>query len=204
MVRRRASLFALLFTLCACTTDVTVSSQVPVVEVQPSEPEHPLANGRLIRGESFPQIYFHDLVRGDRYPFPETSGFEPLASYPSMRSWYGEGLPEVIEIPDIDIATIPIGGNMTMRPGSAIIKIAASDTHFWVGEGSLGSSRQIHQCSSEIFEEVLGESWEQYVVTVPEVLFADYRSEAEFRTPGHLRAMLDRDILQTHEELTQL
>ena len=66
----------------------------------------------LIRGETFSAVYYMG-ADGFRYVFPNSNTYF---------TWYDD-FDAVKMISDSDLATIQIGGNVTYRPGSSMIKI---------------------------------------------------------------------------------
>ena len=116
-------------------------------------------SGSLIRGETFSAVYYMG-ADGFRYVFPNSSTYF---------TWYDD-FDSVKFISDSDLATIQIGGNVTYRPGTYMLKIQSSPTTYVVDEG--GVLRAID--SEETATSLYGSSWNTMIHDVPDSFFSNY------------------------------
>lgn len=116
-------------------------------------------SGSLIRGESFAAVYYMG-VDGFRYVFPNSSTYF---------TWYDD-FDSVVWISDSDLATIPIGGNVTYRAGERMVKITSDPTTYAVDVG--GVLR--HVGSEDIAVDLYGSSWNTMIDDVPDSFFSNY------------------------------
>lgn len=120
----------------------------------------PATHGDLVKTAADPAVYYLG-ADGRRYVFPNASVYA---------SWYGSFAPVRI-IPTEDMAALPIGGNVTYRPGVRLLKVATDPKTYVVGKG--GMLR--HVVSEEVAECLYGPGWMRKIDDVPVESFADYR-----------------------------
>ncbi len=127
----------------------------------PANAEIASANpGQLIKG-SLDTVYYYGTDE-KRYVFPTERTY---------KSWYGEDWSGVVTIPDEDLMSIPLGGNVTYKPGAKLLKITtdprvyAVDTH--------GTLRWIE--TEELAVELYGENWADNVDDLPDPFFINYK-----------------------------
>src|SRR3989344_8729122 len=70
------------------------------------------SQGSIIKGQTSTAIYYY-AVDGKRYVFPNDKTY---------LSWYPD-FSNITVVSDTDLASIPIGGNVTYRPGKRLVKI---------------------------------------------------------------------------------
>lgn len=118
-----------------------------------------LTAGDLIKGESFNSVYYYGRD-GKRHVFPnETTYF----------SWF-EDFSDIKIISDSQLASISLGGNITIRPGTKLVKIQTDPKTYTVEPGGV-----LHWLKTEqIAEGLYGANWAQRVVDVPAVFFTNY------------------------------
>lgn len=121
------------------------------VELQP---------GNLIRGEVYSAVYYYGND-GFRYVFPN------IATY---RTWFGEDFSDVVWITDSQLAGIAIGGNVTYKPGSRMIKINTDPKTYSVEEN--GTLRWV--TSEAVAVSLYGSNWNQQIDDVPDGFFTNY------------------------------
>jgi hypothetical protein len=115
--------------------------------------------GELIKG-SQPAVYFYG-EDGKRYVFPNEKIFY---------TWYSD-FSSVREITDQELANIQIGGNVTYRPGTKLIKVTTDPKVYAVsGRGHL---RWVE--SEPVAKAIYGEDWAHQVQDIPDAFFADYQ-----------------------------
>lgn len=114
--------------------------------------------GSLIKG-SLSAIYYY-AENGKRYVFPNEKTY--FTWYPNFSS--------VIQIPDSDLATIPIGGNITYHPGVRMVKITTDPKVYAVAPG--GTLRHI---TTEFLASTLyGSNWNTQIDDVPDAFYVNY------------------------------
>jgi len=109
-----------------------------------------------------PALYWYGS-NGLRYVFPNETVF---------RSWFplGGDCPVVYRVPDADLATVVIGGSVTIKPGSFLVKITTDPKTYAVSCGGVLRWMETEWVVSQIY----GSDWKQYVVDVPDSFFVDY------------------------------
>ncbi|MDO8559651.1 MAG: hypothetical protein Q7S23_01255 [bacterium] len=129
-----------------------------VVHVVPVLPA--AAAGTLIKAVGNSAVYFLD-TQGVRHAFPNA---------PTYRSWYGDDFSAVQTVAALTLAGYPLGRNLTMKPGTALLKVPSAPTVYAVEQG--GVLRPIS--SAEVAAAIFGSRWQQRVVDLPEVFFENY------------------------------
>ena len=123
-----------------------------------------LGAGDLIRGETFPAVYYYS-VDGFRYVFPNDKTFF---------TWY-DNFDDVKWISDADLTTVQIGGNVTYKPGSKMIKILSDPKTYAVGAG--GSLYHVSSESAAV--SLYGSDWNTKIDDVPDGFFGNYVQTSE-------------------------
>jgi len=117
-----------------------------------------LATGDLIKASMAAVYYYAD--DGKRYVFPNENTYY---------SWYPD-FSGVKEITDSELADIPIGGNITIRPGTFLVKITTDPKVYAVTTGGM-----LHWVESEdIASKLWLSNWADWVVDVPDSFFVNY------------------------------
>ncbi len=114
----------------------------------------------LIKSLSSDSVYYCG-ADGRRYVFPNQAIYF---------SWY-KNFDEVITISDEQLAAIPLGKNVTYKPGVRLVKIQTDPKVYAVGHGGL--LRWV--TSPETAENLYGANWAKQVDDIPEVFFLDYQ-----------------------------
>lgn len=115
----------------------------------------------LIKG-SGPAIFWYS-TNGKRFVIPNEDVY---------RSWYtiGEDCPTIYQVSDTDLAAISIGGNVTIRPVSQMIKIRTDPKTYVVTCGGV-----IHWVQTEaLMQQLYGANWASYIIDIPDTFFVDY------------------------------
>ncbi len=120
------------------------------------------AAGDLIKA-SGKAVYYY-ASNGKRYVFPHENVYF---------SWYTD-FSSVKTITDSELASIMIGGNITMRPGTKLVKIQTDPKVYAVTKG--GVLRAIG--SEAVAKALYGDAWAKRVVDVDDTLFISYNSSA--------------------------
>jgi hypothetical protein len=115
-------------------------------------------SGTLIKA-SLPAVYYCG-ADGKRYVF---------ASDRVFFSWYN-GFSGVQTIDDVDLAKIPLGGNVTYRPGKKMIKIQSDPKVYAVARRGVLRWVSTETKASELF----GANWNQQIDDVSDAFFVNY------------------------------
>jgi plastocyanin len=118
-----------------------------------------LEAGDLIRSESFTAVYYYG-ADGFRYVFPNSKCYF---------TWYDD-FDDVKWISDADMTTIQIGGNVTYKPGSLMIKINSDPKTYAVASG--GTLRWV--TTEDVAIELYGTDWNTKIHDVADGFFSNY------------------------------
>lgn len=130
---------------------------------------HAIGKGMLVKA-SGPAVYYK-AVNGQRYVFPNEKTYF---------SWYRD-FSGVVTISDAELAAIPIGGNVTIRPGTKLVKITTDPKVYAVSPGGM-----LHWIESEALANTLyGSAWASRVVDVPDSFFVNYTIGSSISTAVH-------------------
>ncbi len=129
-------------------------------------------SGELIKGSLSTVYYF--AANGKRYVFPNEKTYF---------TWY-TNFNGVKQIPDGQLATIPLGGNVTYRPGRKMIKITTDPRVYVVDQG--GVLR--HVATEQLAQTLYGISWKNQIDDVPDAFFTNYRSGTPIQTASDYNA----------------
>ena len=117
-----------------------------------------LNSGDLIKA-SGPALYFY-AQDGKRYVFPNEKTYF---------SWYND-FSSVKTISDAELAAIAIGSNVTIRPGTKLVKITTDPKTYAVTKCGV-----LHWIESEAIAKALyGDAWNTRIVDVPDGFFVNY------------------------------
>lgn len=128
-----------------------------------------LVSGDLIKA-SGPAVYYYGSDM-KRYVFPNEATFF---------SWFMD-FSSVKVISDAELAAVQIGGNMTIRPGTKLVKITTDPKVYAVTKcGTL------HWVESEsVAVSLFGSNWARRVVDVPDAFFVNYSVGSSIPTAVH-------------------
>lgn len=148
------------------STDVSSERNLSVPATINQEKSLPLAtagaacqSGSLIKGTTAAVYYCGG--DGKRYVFPNDRTYF---------TWYDD-FDSVITINDTELANLPIGGNVTYRPGGRMIKITTSPSVYAIETG--GVLREV--TSEETATRLYGADWSKLVDDIPDAFFTNYR-----------------------------
>ena len=117
-----------------------------------------LTAGDLIKA-SGPAVYFY-AADGKRYTFPTESTY---------MSWYTD-FKSVKTITDNELAAIDLAGNVVVRPGTNLVKIATIPKVFAVGpKGML-----YHIASEAVATTLYGANWKNLITIIPDGFWMNY------------------------------
>ena len=122
--------------------------------------------GDLIKG-SGPTVYYF-AANGRRYVFPNERTYF---------TWY-TNFSGVKQIPDRHLSTIPLGGNVTYRPGRKMVKITTDPRVYVVEQGGILRHVQTEQLAQTMY----GISWKSLIDDVPDAFFTNYRMGTGIQT----------------------
>ncbi len=133
-----------------------------------------LAAGDLIKASGPALYYYH--TDGKRYVFPNEKTYF---------SWFND-FSSVVTITDAELAAIQIGGNVTVRPGTKLVKITTDPKTYAVTEcGTL------HWIESEAIAQALwGSAWATRVIDVPDSFFTNYTVGSSISSNVHPNGQL--------------
>ncbi len=127
-----------------------------------------LMNGDLIKA-SGPAVYYFQNNR--RYVFPNETTY---------RSWFSD-FSGVRTISDSELSAIMIGGNVTIRPGTNLVKITTDPKVYAVTRG--GTLRWVE--TESVATALFGSNWARRVVDVPDAFFVNYTIGSSLATAVH-------------------
>lgn len=127
----------------------------------------PIGTGSLLRGST--TTVYTIGSDGKRYAFPDSQTF---------RSWYADDN-GVQRVSDVVLAAFPLGGLVTIRPGTFLVKIQTDPKTYAVepptpGSGQAGGTLRWVP-SEEAAQAIYGTAWAKRVVDVPDAFFTTYR-----------------------------
>jgi len=118
------------------------------------------ADWELVKSKDFGTVYYIDS-HGVRHPFPNEITY---------RSWYGNNFSKVLVVTNDFLFNYPLGQNITIRPGTYLVKVRTAPQVYTIEQG--GVLREIQ--NESIAREIYGENWTSRVVDIPDVFFDDY------------------------------
>lgn len=129
-----------------------------------------LKTGDLIKAPEFSAVYYYG-ADGKRYVFPNQKTYD---------TWYND-FSKVIVITLEELGNIPIGGNITYREGTRLIKITTDPKVYAVSPD--GTLRAL---DSEVRAKTLyGDNWAQLIDDVPDAFFTNYNVVAPINSNQH-------------------
>ena len=120
-------------------------------------------SGDLVRG-SLPAVYYVG-ADGKRYVFPNEKTY---------MTWYSD-FSTVQVVTDAELAAMPIGGNVTYRPGVKMVKIQTDPKTYAVDQG--GVLRWVMSEAAAVA--LYGAAWNTMVEDVPDAFFVNYSIGAD-------------------------
>lgn len=120
--------------------------------------------GDLIKMDGLSSVYF---LAGDgkRYVFPNEKTYF---------SWYS-GFSEVVTVPQSELESYPLGANVTVRPGTKLVKITTNPNVYAVEpNGNL-----VLVPDEATAEALYGEAWAARIIDVPDAFFTNYTVTGE-------------------------
>lgn len=115
--------------------------------------------GSLIKASG--QAVYYYAENGKRYVFPNEKTYF---------SWY-QDFSDVVTIADSVLSTIPIGGNVTYRPGYKMVKITTDPRTYVVDRGAILR----HVGSEQLAQTMYNINWKNQIDDLPDAFFTNYR-----------------------------
>ncbi len=137
----------------------TVSVRAGSTHVDPGEIVKIACEGDVLPNDSCTAVYYYG-VDGKRHAFPNESIFA---------SWYAD-FDDLVILSASAMAELPLGRNVTYRPGARLVKFSTK-TVYAVSYGGL--LRPI--ANAQIAEVIFGDDWASTIHTVEDVFFGNYR-----------------------------
>jgi len=134
-------------------------------------------SGDLIKSDAASAVYYF-AADGKRYVFPNDKTYF---------TWYS-GFSTVKTISAGDLALLPLGGNVTYRPGVKMIKIQSDPTVYAISKS--GILRAIG--SEAVAVALYGSTWNKQIDDLPDAFFVNYKVGAPITTTGGF----DKDALR--------
>lgn len=138
----------------------------------------PIGSGSLLRG-STATVYIVGSD-GKRYAFPDAQTF---------RSWYADDS-GVQRVNDVILAAFPLGGLVTIRPGTFLVKVTTDPKTYAIEPG--GMLRWVSDETTAIA--LYGSTWAKRVVDVPDAFFINYRVGVPVSASAHPTGVMLEDI----------
>ena len=135
-------------------------------------------SGDLIKSDANPAVYYFG-GDGKRYVFPTERTYF---------TWYAD-FSKVKTISVGDLAALPLGGNVTYRPGVKMLKIQSDPTVYAISKS--GILRAIG--SESVAAALYGSTWNKQIDDLPDAFFVNYK----VGSPIASAADYDKDGLKT-------
>jgi hypothetical protein len=119
--------------------------------------------GRLVRG-TMPAVYYQ-AADGKRYVFPNEKTYA---------TWF-TGFGQVESVGDAALAAMQIGSNVTVRPGTRMVKIQTDPKVYAVARG--GTLRWVK--TEAVASALYGADWARKIDDVPDAYFTNYKTGAD-------------------------
>jgi len=126
--------------------------------------EAPCESGSLVKSTSTSAVYYCG-ANGKRFVFPNDRIYF---------TWYDD-FDEVTEITAEELAAIPLGGNVTYKPGSKMVKIESLPNVYAVEQG--GVLRWVK--SPSVAAILYGDEWAKNVDDLSDAFFGNYKFGAD-------------------------
>lgn len=130
------------------------------------------AEVNLVKIPDSQTVYYLDGER-TRHAFPNVSTFT---------SWFGNDFSKIVTVSREFLSSIPLGKNVTVRPGKWLVKIPSSPKVYAVEQG--GVLRHIE--NEGIVEHFYGSDWGRRLIDIPEVFFGDYTTGKDIRSENDI------------------
>lgn len=126
-----------------------------------------VAPGTLVKA-SGPAVYYVG-ADGKRYAFPNERAY---------KTWYPD-FTRVVALSDADLAALPLGGNVTYRPGARLVKVQSDPRVYAVGRGGVLRWVQGEALAAALY----GQDWATKVDDLSDAFFVNYAVGAPVLAP---------------------
>lgn len=141
--------------------------------------------GTRIKG-SGPTVYLY-ANDGKRHTFPDERVY---------RSWYG-GYDGIITLSDDVLAVLPLGKNVTYRPGVRLVKLMTDPKVYAVDREGMLRWVQTEETARALY----GAEWARKVEDLPDTAFADYQTGTPISQSSDFRPDAERAEISNPSEL---
>ncbi|MCX6745013.1 MAG: right-handed parallel beta-helix repeat-containing protein [Candidatus Parcubacteria bacterium] len=142
------------------TEEILVETPMPAPILCSEQLPEGLSIGNLLKIENSKTVYFIGMDNC-RHPFPNESTYF---------TWFAN-FTEVKTIPIETISEISMGKNITVRPGTALVKIQSQAQVYLVEPGAKLRSLGSESLAAQLF----GIDWSRLVIDIPDTFFTDYQ-----------------------------
>ncbi len=118
-----------------------------------------LQPGTLIKASN-PAIYYFG-ADNKRYVFPNEKTY---------KTWF-VSFSSIMQISDDLLGSIPIGGNVTYKPGKKLVKITTDPKVYWVDKS--GTLRWVK--TESVAKQLFGSDWQDSIDDLPDPFFINYK-----------------------------
>lgn len=157
---------ALLFNVTKLVGTVSSGKLITQVGASRTRPRTVIATGDVIKIPGLSALFYIGSD-GKRYVFPNTTTYD---------SWY-KNRKETLTIEHSQLTSYLLGGNVTIRPGTYLIKMTSSPKVYAIEPGGVLKYFQ----SESAIKSLYGKNWTRLVIDVPDVFFANYRNGGELK-----------------------
>jgi len=140
-------------------TKITLSIALLLAMALPTHAQSTITPGDLIKA-SGPAVYYYS-DNGKRYVFPTERTF---------MTWF-TGFSNVKTITDSDLASLPIGGNVTYKPGTRLVKVTTDPKVYAIAAGGIFR----HLANESVAINLYGNDWATKVDDLPDPFFINYK-----------------------------
>ncbi len=120
---------------------------------------HELSRDVLVKA-SGPTVYYY-AQNGKRYVFPNEGVYY---------TWFSD-FSDIVSITDEQLASMPLGGNVTYRPGIRMVKIQTDPKVYAVDQG--GVLRWV--TSEKVANNLYGTNWNNYIHDISDAYYINYQ-----------------------------
>lgn len=140
---------------------------LPSAALAQNAPSAVFSPGDLIKGTQFSSVYYY-APNGKRYVFPNEKTYF---------TWYAD-FSNIKVLSTAQLGVIPIGGNVTYRPGVKMVKITSDPRVYVVAE--TGVLR--HVATEQLAETLYGLNWKNKIEDIPDAFFVNYKLGTAIQT----------------------
>lgn len=140
---------------------------LPGTALAANAPSAVFSPGDLIKTDSNSSVYYY-ASNGKRYVFPnEKTYFTWYTDFSNIKTLSGPQL-----------GVIPIGGNVTYRPGVKMLKVTTDPRTYVVDQGGILR----HVGSESLANTLYGLNWQKKIEDLPDSFFTNYRVGTDIQT----------------------